>query len=574
MAGLIPKEFINDVIEKSNIVELISARVEVKKAGSSYKACCPFHNEKSPSFHISSQKQVYHCFGCGASGNVITFIMEYDRVDFPEAIEELAHHLGLEVPREQASAQNFKQEKPLYELLAKASTFYQKQLKTHPEATKAIEYMQKRGLTGDIAERYLLGYSPSGWHQVNGLASGKYANQLLLDSGLQIKNERGNQYDRFRERLMFPIRDRRGRFIGFGGRVIGNDEPKYLNSPETPVFHKGRELYGFYEAMQFDRQLDSVIVVEGYMDVIALAQFHVNNAVATLGTATSEEHIKQLFKVVKTITFCFDGDKAGRQAAWKAMESALPELKQGKLIRFAFLPQGEDPDTYIRQHGTEAFSLFINQQSAALSDFLFDQLELQIPLTALEQKAQYVSEAKKYIALIKEPVLVEVLLSELQSRVKMELQNTQQPASSQTKANANKKGMQMTPMRKLIALIIQQPQLVHEKPILARIQHWNLPGVDLLIALAEFIERQSTCNTALIIEAWRGSQYESALQKLAYWQPEIEEDKLVDEYEDYIKYLSKQANVEQLESLKSLSKKRPLTNEEKQQLQQLMQNKH
>ncbi len=492
MAGRIPQEFINDVIERCDIVDIIGARTSVKKAGSSYKACCPFHHEKTPSFHISPQKQVYHCFGCGVSGNVVTFIMEFDRLNFPEAIEELALHLGLEVPREQGQEQQ-PTTKHLYELLAQASQYYQKQLKSNPEAGAAIQYLQSRGLTGDIAVCYGIGYAPSGWHNLQSKL-GRANPQQMLDTGLQIRNDKGNQYDRFRERIMFPIRDRRGRTIGFGGRVIDKGEPKYLNSPETPVFHKGKELYGFYEALQANRNIDWVLVVEGYMDVISLAQFGLTNAVATLGTATSGEHIQQLFKQINRVVFCFDGDRAGKQAAWRAMEAALPQLRQGKLVQFVFLPEGEDPDTWVREKGSEDFVAYIAEQAQSLVEFLFNGLEQQIPLNSMENKAHFVAKAQSYIEQIKEPVLNEFLLGELEKKVQVSLAKVKQQAQPKLQPRKQEAKLAMTTMRKLIALLLQYPSMAERAEPLFQMGQVQLPGGDLLIELLAKLKQPRGAN--------------------------------------------------------------------------------
>jgi len=567
VAGRIPQEFINEVIERSDIVDIIGSRTSVKKAGTSYKACCPFHHEKTPSFHISPQKQVYHCFGCGVSGNVVTFIMEFDRLNFPEAIEELALQLGMEVPREQGQSKE-PSNAPLYDLLAKASQFYQKQLKSHPEASQAIEYLQQRGLTGDIATRFAVGYAPSGWHNVKGCMPSATPQQLL-DSGLQTRNEKGNQYDRFRERIMFPIRDRRGRYIGFGGRVIGKGEPKYLNSPETPVFHKGKELYGFYEAMQADRNLDWVLVVEGYMDVISLAQFGLNNAVATLGTATSGEHIQQLFKQINRIVFCFDGDRAGKQAAWRAMEASLPQLRQGKLVQFVFLPEGEDPDTWVREKGAADFTQYIDEHAQSLAEFMFATVEQQIPLNSMENKANFVATAKGLIEKINEPVLNDFLISELEKKVQVTLRKVEQ---TQAKIQPQRKATRlvMTPMRKLIALLIQYPKLSPIAEPLNSLGEIGLPGGELLTDILETLRVSPNITTATLIEKWRNTSFEQAVWKLANWTPEIKEEEVEAEFTGYVSYLLSQAQAARFEQLKNLSRQRQLSEEEKNELKALM----
>ncbi|KQQ54113.1 DNA primase [Pseudomonas sp. Leaf127] len=392
MAGLIPQSFIDDLLNRTDIVDVVSSRVQLKKAGKNHVACCPFHKEKTPSFSVSPDKQFYYCFGCGAGGNALGFIMDHDNLDFPQAVEELAKAAGMEVPREQGGrGQKARQptDSPLYPLLEAAAEFYRQALKNHPARKAAVDYLKGRGLSGEIARDFGLGFAPPGWDNLyKHLSSDTLQQKVMIDAGLLIENtETGKRYDRFRDRVMFPIRDSRGRVIAFGGRVLGDDKPKYLNSPETPVFHKGQELYGLFEARKFNRNLDEIIVVEGYMDVIALAQQGLRNAVATLGTATSEEHLKRLFRVVPSVLFCFDGDQAGRNAAWRALEATLSSLQDGRRARFLFLPEGEDPDTLVRSEGTDAFKARINQHAQPLADYFFEQLSLEADPRSLEGKA-------------------------------------------------------------------------------------------------------------------------------------------------------------------------------------------
>ncbi|WP_273825972.1 MULTISPECIES: DNA primase [Pseudomonas] len=394
MAGLIPQSFIDDLLNRTDIVDVVSSRVQLKKAGKNYTACCPFHKEKTPSFSVSPDKQFYYCFGCGAGGNALGFIMDHDNLDFPQAVEELAKAAGMEVPREERDNGRGRKprqptDSPLYPLLTAAAEFYRQALKSHPARKAAVDYLKGRGLTGEIARDFGLGFAPPGWDNLfKHLSSDTLQQKAMIDAGLLIENaETGKRYDRFRDRVMFPIRDTRGRIIAFGGRVLGDDKPKYLNSPETPVFHKGQELYGLYEARKNNRNLDEIIVVEGYMDVIALAQQGLRNAVATLGTATSEEHMKRLFRVVPSVLFCFDGDQAGRNAAWRALEATLSSLQDGRRARFLFLPEGEDPDTLIRAEGTDAFRARINQHAQPLADYFFQQLTEEADPRSLEGKA-------------------------------------------------------------------------------------------------------------------------------------------------------------------------------------------
>ncbi|MDH4607719.1 DNA primase [Pseudomonas sp. BN102] len=392
MAGLIPQGFIDDLLNRTDIVEVVGARVQLKKAGKNYTARCPFHNEKTPSFSVSPDKQFYYCFGCGAGGNALGFIMDHDNLDFPQAVEDLAKRAGMDIPREEGGRSNRPRQptdSPLYALLTAASDYYRHALKQHPTRKAAVEYLKGRGLTGEIARDFALGFAPPGWDNLLKHMGGDSLQQKhMIDAGLLIENtETGKRYDRFRDRVMFPIRDSRGRIIAFGGRVLGDDKPKYLNSPETPVFHKGQELYGLFEARKHNRNLDEIMVVEGYMDVIALAQQGLRNAVATLGTSTSEEHIKRLFRLVPSILFCFDGDQAGRKAAWRALEATLPSLEDGRRARFLFLPEGEDPDSLVRKEGTDAFRARITQHAQPLADYFFQQLTQEADPSSLEGKA-------------------------------------------------------------------------------------------------------------------------------------------------------------------------------------------
>jgi DNA primase len=392
MAGLIPQGFIDDLLNRTDILDVVSARVQLKKAGKNFTACCPFHKEKTPSFSVSPDKQFYYCFGCGAGGNALGFVMDHDNLDFVQAVEDLAKAAGMEVPREESrrgSKPRQPTDSPLYALLAAAADYYRQALRQHPARKSAVEYLKGRGLTGEIARDFGLGFAPPGWDNLlKHLSSDTLQQRAMIDAGLLVENaDTGKRYDRFRDRVMFPIRDSRGRIIAFGGRVLGDDKPKYLNSPETPVFHKGQELYGLFEARKYNRNLDEVIVVEGYMDVIALAQQGLRNGVATLGTATSEEHIKRLFRIVPSILFCFDGDQAGRNAAWRALEAALPSLQDGRRARFLFLPEGEDPDTLIRAEGLDAFKARIAQHAQPLADYFFQQLSEEADPRSLEGKA-------------------------------------------------------------------------------------------------------------------------------------------------------------------------------------------
>ena len=419
---MIPNDFIQTLLARVDIVDIIDRYVPLKKAGANYSACCPFHSEKSPSFTVSPTKQFYHCFGCGAHGTAIGFLMEYGGKPFPDAVDELARDAGLEVPRIERPGESERREQAgdLTALTLAAAKFYRAQLKDAPHA---IDYLKERGLTGEIAAKFGIGYAPDAWQPLAGAVE-RYDDPALEVAGLVITGEGGKRYDRFRDRIMFPIHDSRGQVIGFGGRVLGEGEPKYLNSPETPLFSKGRELYGLFLARNAIREVGAVVVVEGYMDVVALAQHGVDYAVATLGTATTPVHVQKLFRQSDRVVFCFDGDHAGRKAAWRALENALPVLADGKNAAFLFLPDGEDPDDFVRKRGKAAFEAMIGRAMPA-SEFLLSELSAQHPPTAAEGRAALVTAARPYLAQMAAPVLKALLrrrLAELTGLPEPELQ--------------------------------------------------------------------------------------------------------------------------------------------------------
>ncbi|MGM0632058.1 MAG: DNA primase [Pseudomonadota bacterium] len=422
MAGLIPQRFIDELLSRVDIVDIIDKRVKLRKTGKNWSALCPFHQEKSPSFSVEPDKQFYYCFGCGAGGNALGFIMEYDNLDFPRAVESLAADYGLEVPRDEKpeDRQRREQHKPLLDALDQADRYYRAQLRRHERRDRAVTYLKSRGLTGEIAARYGIGLAPPGWDNLlKHLLPHSIDRKMMEEAGLVIERDpdkrregQDTHYDRFRDRIMFPIRDSRGRVIAFGGRVLGDDKPKYLNSPETPVYHKGRELYGLYEARKAQRRLDRVLVVEGYMDVVALAQHGITHAVATLGTATSADHLQRLFRLVPEIVFCFDGDQAGINAAWRALENALPLMSDGRQIRFLFLPEGEDPDTLVRSQGREAFEALV-KQADSLSEYLFSHLSADLDLKRLDDRARLASLALPHLAKLPDTIYRQLLLDRL-----------------------------------------------------------------------------------------------------------------------------------------------------------------
>ncbi|UCV12168.1 DNA primase [Dechloromonas denitrificans] len=463
---MIPDSFIQDLLARVDIVDLVDGYVPLKKAGANYAACCPFHNEKSPSFTVSPTKQFYHCFGCGAHGTAISFVMEYQGMGFVDAIKELASRAGMQVP--ESDNRGFSDEKPgqtrtLIEIMARAAQYYKDQLKRSP---KAIEYCKKRGLTGEVAARYGMGYAPDGWQNLQEIFPDYNADELKV-AGLVIENEAGRRYDRFRDRLMIPIINQKGDIIAFGGRVIDQGEPKYLNSPETPLFEKGRELFGLPQARQALRETDTAIVTEGYMDVIALAQNGVGNAVATLGTATTATHVSKLLKQVDRIVFCFDGDNAGRKAAWRALENSLEALADNKRLGFIFLPQEDDPDSYIRANGKAEFDKLV-VQAMPLSDFLLRELAQRCDLTSSEGKAQLIYEAKPLLLKLPTPLLRLQLvkrLAEASGFAQSEVERLCELKSYTPAAPARAKRTAPSLTRNLLRLVLQKPQLAASVPI-------------------------------------------------------------------------------------------------------------
>lgn len=442
MAGQIPQRFIDDLLGRVDVVEVVGERVQLKKAGRNYSGLCPFHQEKTPSFTVSADKQFYHCFGCGANGNALRFLMEYDKLPFPEAVEQLAGRLGIEVPREGAddprAQQREKKRKEGVNLLELAASFYRERLKMQ-EGQAAQSYLQNRGLSPEVISTYGIGFAPSGWEALKQhLGAQGVGEPVQVEYGLLIHREdTGRTYDRFRDRVMFPIRDLRGRTIAFGGRVMGDEQPKYLNSPETPVFHKGRELYGLYEARQASSKLEQLVMVEGYMDVVALAQYGIHNAVATLGTATTEDHLSRLFRLVSRVVFCFDGDRAGRQAASRALETALPLMIDGREARFLFLPESDDPDTLVRREGADAFQDRVTC-AMPLSEFLFEQAAVGRDLNTVEGRERFASQVLEAVNKVPDGMLKSLLLEALSKRSGLALAQLQALLEKRTSVAAVK----------------------------------------------------------------------------------------------------------------------------------------
>ncbi len=514
---MIPNDFIQTLLARVDIVDVVDRYVPLKKAGASYTACCPFHSEKTPSFTVSPSKQFYHCFGCGAHGTAIGFLMEYGGKSFPDAVEELARDAGLEVPRSVTPAEDARrvQGQDLTELLLHAAKFYRTALK---EAPRAIDYLKDRGLTGPIAVRFGIGYAPDEWQPLARVFP-DYQDKALETAGLVVAGDAGKRYDRFRDRIMFPIHDASGRVVGFGGRVVDKGEPKYLNSPETPLFSKGRELYGLFQARQAIRAAGKVVVVEGYMDVVALAQHDVEYAVATLGTATTAAHVQKLFRLTDTVVFCFDGDEAGRRAAWRALENALAWLADGKNAKFLFLPDGADPDDYIRRRGSAAFEGLVGE-AVPLSDFLLSELAMRHPPTSAEGRAALVNAAKPLLAQLHAPILSALLrrrIAEIAGLPEIELAALL-PASaprSAPEAPARTPRLPVTSNdRRLLRALLFRPQLATGLDIsLLGATNPERPAVAFIQSATSASPVELT--TAALIEQARGTSFETLFDELA-----------------------------------------------------------
>lgn len=508
--------FIDDLLARTDIVEVIGARVPLKKQGREYSARCPFHDERSPSFTVSPTKQFYHCFGCGAHGTAISFLMNFDRLEFLDAVEELAKRAGMQVPRETSQSNTNPETQSLFNALEAAARYFQKQL---ADDDRAQAYLDQRGVDADTRARYAVGYAPAGYTALkDALGTEERRLQLLEKAGLFSRGERG-LYDKFRDRVMFPIHDRRGRVIAFGGRVIDpEDAPKYLNSPETPLFHKGRELYGLWQVRQTQGAIARLIVVEGYMDVVALAQHGVLEAVATLGTATTPEHAELLFRNAPDVFFCFDGDAAGRRAATRAMESVLPRMKDGRQAFYLFLPEGDDPDSIVRREGAAGFEARL-RHATPLSQFFFDELSRDVQLHTLEGKGRLAERAKPLLSQIPDGAfgdLMQQRLTELTGvGARASAPHTHVPTHRAQAQGAGLPPPKRSLVRQVIELLLQQPTLAQSAPLPYPFAGLEQPGVDLLTELLDAIQARPDISTGALLEAFAEHPQAASLQKLA-----------------------------------------------------------
>ena len=574
MRGRIPREFIDELLARLDVVEVINRRVPLKKAGKDFKACCPFHNEKTPSFTVSRPKQFYHCFGCGVSGTAITFLMEFEHLSFPEAVEELAGEAGLEVPDTGPARSGDNPTLPLLEILGEASRYYKDQLRSHSDASTTIAYLKQRGLTGEIAAQFDLGYAPTGWDNLSSTAGNEEKLDLMVKAGLISKRESGGHYDRFRARVIFPIHDNKGRVIAFGGRLLDEGEPKYLNSPETPVFHKGSELYNLHRARSAIAQQQMSIVVEGYMDVLALAQHGIDHCVATLGTATTTTHLQRLFRLAPSIVFCFDGDRAGRDAAGRALEIALPLLESGRQVSFLFLPDGEDPDSVIRDQGADTFRTLIDS-ATPLPDLLFDTLLNQTDLTRMDGKARLATLARPLVSRVPEGPLRELMqqrLSDLTGVAPSGLGGlaTTPPTVPHKRASARSK--RLSPLATAISVLVQRPQLATGLDLpTAVVDTQDDPGVQLLTKVHGFARENPQLTTASLIERFRGDEQQPTLEKLASRNHLVDDDGLEIFLAETLATLASQSIDDTIAELLRLASERELSGIEKQQLGELYQ---
>lgn len=547
MAGRIPQSFINDLLARVDIVDVIEARMTLKKSGKNYSGLCPFHDEKTPSFSVSPDKQFFHCFGCQESGTALTFIMNFDRLEFVEAVESLAQQLGLEVIREQSSGPSRPKVDPdLYDVLGKAEQFYRQSLRG---ADVAIDYLKKRGLTGEVARDFGIGYAPPGWQNLREHLS-DVSEKVLLEAGLITSSEKGRVYDRFRERIMFPIRDTRGRVIGFGGRTLSADDgPKYLNSPETPVFRKGSELYGLYEARRALRRIDRLIVVEGYMDVIALAQHGVANTVATLGTASGEAHFHKLYRYADEVICCFDGDQAGRHAAWRALENALPTLNEHRTIKLIFLPDGEDPDSLIRAQGPAGFAKFVDSAMPGL-EFLFQRLSQGLDLESVDGRAKLAGLVMPYVDKVPPGVLKTLLQQKVRDVTGLGGQASTNSGRARQARSVSSGSNRLS--ERLLTLILKRPQMWQEiatevrQPVLESEQQLGI-----LSEIVNYLEKNPQADTEELLVRWSDDPRHPDLLQRARKTLEIDADALQGEFSEGLSRLC--------DSLRSQRRRQALT---------------
>jgi DNA primase len=570
MSGRIPREFIDELLVRVDIVDLIDSHVPLKKTGTNYVARCPFHTEKTPSFSVNRNKQFFHCFGCGASGNAISFLMDFSHLDFVEAVEDLAAFAGIDVPRESLGyqAESKKDDlNSLYVVMEQVAAFYVEQLRVSP---KAIDYLKARGIKGEIARDFMLGYAPDKW----GALAKRFSQKLLIEAGLMVGKDDGQAYDRFRGRIMFPIRDKRARIIGFGGRVLDNSLPKYLNSPETSLFHKGKEVYGLYELLQKNSKPQRILIVEGYMDVIALAQYGIDYAVAALGTAASQAHLDLLFRFSSELVFCFDGDRAGREAAWRAIASVFPSLKGGRQIRIMLLPQNHDPDSLVREEGLDKFTERI-QSAQVLSDYFFEHFSKDLKLSEMEGRSNLRNEALSYLKQLPIGAFREMMFEKLSGLAKQYILDNEAilAQKKQVKKHQIKTGRLSLPSF-VIALLLQNPkfiEIVEQKEI-----DWNqleFEGAERFKSILHMITDKKPTNYGMLLEAYRDHADEGIVKKLASFDLLIPDDGTEAEFSDALNGLLKQGREAGIARLQAKAQSKGLDSHEQETLVKMLANK-
>ncbi len=584
MTGQIPHAFIEELLARTDIAEVIGTRVSLRRAGANFIARCPFHTEKTPSFTVSPTKQFYHCFGCGVSGDAIRFLTEYEGLHFVEAVEVLANRIGLNVPMEKNDETKEKrfiaQSTPVYAVLSEAALFYQKQLREHPVARKAQDYLKNRGLTGQIAKQFSLGFAPPGWDAlVRHLGTSQNRLEELVLAGLIVKKETSNFYDRFRDRILFPIRDRRGRVVGFGGRIIGTEsEPKYLNSPETIVFNKATELYGLYEARLGNRALTELLVVEGYMDVVSLAQFGIKNVVATMGTALTEKQVELLFRQVHDLVFCFDGDKAGKEAAKRTLSIILPYIKEDRRVRFLLLPDGEDPDSFVRKNGQVAF-LDKLQRAIPLSDFLFESLTVNLDLHHLDARAQLITLAKPLIKRLPTGIFQQMLYERLAELSGVDTAVIQGVAPHHKKkvdrdfkkVSNRSNSLPPTPAYRAAAMLLKNRALINSIPVQQEFKLLDTPGATLFGALIEILQIESTISLEVLEQRLPKDQVSQfSFKELQAIANSIPESGIEQEFLGAVRRLQERAQEQAMELLLIKAKTGMLSRDEKAHLKNLL----
>ena len=552
---MIPQSFINDLIERVDIVDVIGERLPLKRTGKNLKALCPFHNEKTESFTVNSERQFYYCFGCGATGTSLRFLMEHDKLDFVDAIETLARIAGVEVVHEGPVARQ-KVDPGILDALAEADTLFQANLRDHSQSSEAVEYLKSRGVSGLIARDFGIGYAPDSWDYLK-KALNRFSDKVLVDAGLLVSNDNGRTYDRFRNRIQFPIRDTRGRVIGFGGRILGEGNPKYLNSPETEVFHKNKELYGLFEARRTNQELNNVILVEGYMDVIALAQAGFTNVVATLGTATSERHFEKLFQRTKEVVCCFDGDKAGRSAAWKSLNSAFPRLTEGRILKFAFLPEEDDPDTFVRRDRKQFVRLI--KTAVAAGDYFFNQISTGLDLASIDARARLAELAIPLLDKIPHGLYRTMMIERLGREAGVSIATIESRLGQDTPLDTAKLPSRATQSgleRKIAVLIVNHPELVRNIDH-SRIQQVtsSVKGYSSIVdVLINYIGLENVVDTSTLLAGFIGNKYEQLLKDLVGKAPNLPPDLLLHELKDgvdrYMNQLERAGGREILEDLK------------------------